>query len=207
MLSPTWSSLIGKTDYEGIIQVENGVKLTDGTIIDKSAITAYIGGLTAGGDVATSNTYVKYDGAAEPYPAKTHEEIIESIKAGNIVFNEDCKIETDINSLVTFENGKISSMAKNRTIRVLDSICNDIKDTFNNKYIGKVSNDEDGRNLLKADIISYMQNLEELGAIEEFDTGTDITVVQGENKDVIVATIAVKTIDSMEKLYMTINLV
>ena len=196
-----------KTDYEGIIQVENGVKLTDGTIIDKSAITAYIGGLTAGGDVATSNTYVKYDGAAEPYPAKTHEEIIESIKAGNIVFNEDCKIETDINSLVTFENGKISSMAKNRTIRVLDSICNDIKDTFNNKYIGKVSNDEDGRNLLKADIISYMQNLEELGAIEEFDTGTDITVVQGENKDVIVATIAVKTIDSMEKLYMTINLV
>ena len=196
-----------KTDYEGIIQVENGVKLTDGTVIDKSAITAYIGGLTAGGDVATSNTYVKYDGAAEPYPAKTHEEIIESIKAGNIVFNEDCKIETDINSLVTFENGKISSMAKNRTIRVLDSICNDIKDTFNNKYIGKVSNDEDGRNLLKADIISYMQNLEELGAIEEFDTGTDITVVQGENKDVIVATIAVKTIDSMEKLYMTINLV
>lgn len=195
------------TDYEGIIQVENGVRLTDGTIIDKSAITAYLGGLTAGGDVATSNTYVKYDGAAEPYPAKTHEEIIESIKAGNIVFNEECKIETDINSLVSFVNGKISSMSKNRTVRVLDSICNDIKDTFNNKYIGKVNNDEDGRNLLKADIISYMQNLEEQGAIEEFDTAADITVVQGDNKDVIVATVAVKTIDSMEKLYMTINLV
>lgn len=196
-----------KTDYEGIIQVENGVKLIDGTIVDKSAITAYVGGLTAGGDVATSNTYVQYAGASEPYPAKTHEEIIESIKAGNIVFNEKCKIEADINSLVTFENGKISAMAKNRTIRVLDSICNDIKDTFNDKYIGKVSNDEDGRNLLKADIISYMQNLEEQGAIEAFDTATDITVVQGDNKDVIVVTVTVKTIDSMEKLYMTINLV
>ena len=194
------------TDYEGIIQVENGVKLTDGTIIDKSTATAYIGGLTAGGDVATSNTYVQYDGAAEPYPRKTHEEIIESIKSGNIVFNEDCKIETDINSLVTFENGKISSMAKNRTIRVLDSICNDIKDTFNTKYIGKVSNDEDGRNLLKADIISYMQNLESQGAIETFDTQNDITVLQGDNKDVIVVNVAVQTIDSMEKLYMTINL-
>lgn len=194
------------TDYEGIIQVENGVKLADGTIMDKSAITAYIGGLTAGGDVATSNTYVQYDGATEPYPRKTHEEIIESIKAGNIVFNEDCKIETDINSLVTFENGRISSMAKNRTIRVLDAICNDIKDTFNTKYIGKVSNDEDGRNLLKADIISYMQNLESQGAIETFDTQNDITVVQGDSKDVIVVEVAVQTIDSMEKLYMTINL-
>ena len=156
--------------------------------------------------MATSNTYVQYDGVAEPYPRKTHEEIIESIKAGNIVFNEDCKIETDINSLVTFENGKISSMAKNRTIRVLDSICNDIKDTFNTKYIGKVSNDEDGRNLLKADIISYMQNLESQGAIETFDTQNDITVLQGDNKDVIVVNVAVQTIDSMEKLYMTINL-
>ena len=97
-------------------------------------------------------------------------------------------------------------MAKNRTIRVLDSICNDIKDTFNTKYIGKVSNDEDGRNLLKADIISYMQNLESQGAIETFDTQNDITVLQGDNKDVIVVNVAVQTIDSMEKLYMTINL-
>lgn len=196
-----------KTDYEGIIQVENGVKLTDGTIIDKAAITAYIGGLTAGANVAKSNTYVEYEGAAEPYPAKTHEEIIESIKAGNIVFNENCKIETDVNSLITFENGKTSAMAKNRTIRVLDSICNDIKDTFNNKYIGKVNNNEDGRNLLKADILSYMQNLQALGAIEEFDAGTDITVSAGDKKDIIIVDVAVQTIDSMEKLYMTINLV
>ncbi len=195
-----------KTDYEGIIQVENGVKLIDGTIIDKSAITAYIGGLTAGGDVATSNTYKQYDGAKEAYPRKTHEEIIESIKAGNIVFNEECKIETDINSLTTFENGKISSMAKNRTIRTLDSICNDIKDTFHKKYIGKINNDEDGRNLLKADIISYMQNLQSQGAIEEFDTANDISVLQGDIKDAITVNVSVKTIDSMEKLYMTINL-
>lgn len=195
-----------KTDYEGIIQVENGVKLTDGTIIDKAAITAYIGGLTAGADVAESNTYVEYEGAAEPYPAKTHEEIIESIKAGNIVFNENCKIETDVNSLITFENGKTSAMAKNRTIRVLDSICNDIKDTFNNKYIGKVNDNEDGRNLLKADILSYMQNLQSQGAIEEFDATNDISVLQGDNKDAIVVIVFVKTIDSMEKMYMTINL-
>ncbi len=195
-------------DYEGIIQVENGVKLLDETIIDKATITAYIGGLTAGADVATSNTYVQYEGAAEAYPQKTHEEIIACIESGKIVFNEDCKIETDINSLVTYGDGKISSMSKNRTIRVLDSICNDIKDVFHSKYIGKVNNDDDGRNLLKADIISYMQNLESLGAIEEFDVANDISVVADENnKDVIIVDVATKTIDSMEKLYMTINLI
>lgn len=196
-----------RLDYEGMIQVINGVKLTDGTIIDKTKITAYVGGLTAGGDVATSNTYTKYEGASEPYPRKTHDEIVEAIKNGNIVFNEDCKIETDINSLVTFENGKISAMAKNRTIRVLDSICNDIKDVFNNKFIGKISNNDDGRNLLKADILSYMQNLENVGAIEDFNSNTDVTVDLGEDKDTIIASVAVKTTDSMEKLYMTINLV
>lgn len=196
-----------KIDYEGIIQVENGVKLADETTIDKATITAFVGGLTAGADVASSNTYVQYEGAAEPYPRKTHEEIIESIKAGNIVFNEDCKIETDINSLITFENGKISSMAKNRTIRVLDSICNDTKDVFASKYIGKINNDADGRNLLKADILSYMQNLQSMGAIEEFDATNDITVEAGTDKDEIIVTIFVKTVDSMEKLYMTINLV
>ena len=51
-----------------------------------------------------------------------------------------------------------------------------------------------------------MQNLESQGAIETFDTQNDITVVQGDNKDVIVVEVAVQTIDSMEKLYMTINL-
>lgn len=195
------------TDYEGIIQVENGVKLVDGTTIDKYDITAFVGGLTAGKSVSESNTYVKYDGASEPYPRKTHEEIEASIEAGNIVFNEDCKIETDINSLITFTNGKISSMSKNRTIRVLDAICNDIKETFTSKYIGKINNDENGRNLLKSDIISYMRNLESQGAINEFDSSTDIEVIQGERKDDIIANIAVETIDSMEKLYMTINLV
>lgn len=195
------------TDYEGIIQVENGVKLADGTIIDKADITAYIGGITAGADVSTSNTYVQYDGATEAYPQKTHEEIIESIKAGNIVFNEECKIETDINSLVTYPEGKMTAMSKNKTIRILDSICTDIKDVFHKKYIGKVSNDANGRNLLKADILSYMQNLEELNAIEDFDATNDIEVVAGNNKDVVVVTVAVKTIDAIEKLYVTINLV
>lgn len=193
-------------DYEGIIPIDNGVKLADGTILSKEVMTAYVGGLTAGADVAKSNTYVKYDEGVAPEPARTHEEIIEIVKSGKIVFNEECKIETDINSLVTFENGKISAMSKNRTIRVLDSICNDTKELFASKYIGKVNNDEDGRNLLKADIISYMQNLQIAGAIEDFDATNDITVIAGENKDDVIIDIAVKTVDSMEKLYMTINL-
>ncbi len=195
------------TDYEGIILVDNGVKLTDGTIISNKDIVPFVGGLTAGADVNESNTYVKYDGASEPYPTRSHEEIVDIIKAGRILFNEDCKVETDINSLVSFRNGKIKAMSKNRTIRVLDAICNDIKDLFSNNYIGKVNNDEYGRNLFKSEVISYMNNLQLMHAIQNFDSNTDVTVEAGNEKDEVIAAVAVQTTDSQEKLYMTINLV
>lgn len=113
-------------------------------------------------------------------------------------------VEKDQNSLHTFTPNKGYLFSKNRPIRVLDQIGNDVKSLFNTSYLGKLSNNENGRNLFKADIAAYMLELERLGAIQNFNID-DILITQGTEADSILVQLAVQPVDSMEKLYMTVN--
>lgn len=51
---------------------------------------------------------------------------------------------------------------KNRVMRTLDAINNEITKIGNDYFIGKISNNEDGRNLLKNEIIKCLQRYERL---------------------------------------------
>ena len=113
-------------------------------------------------------------------------------------------IEQDINTLTSFDSDKSQTFSKNRVIRTLDAIATDIKAIFVNSYLGKVDNSTDGRGLFKATLIDYVNSLQQIGAIEAFDSQEDIEVKQGENNDELVVTLMVKPVDSMEKLYMTV---
>ena len=46
-----------------------------------------------------------------------------------------------------------------------------------------------------------------MGAITEFNSATDIEVLAGNEIDSVVVNLAVKPVDSMEKLYMTVKIV
>jgi hypothetical protein len=50
-----------------------------------------------------------------------------------------------------------------------------------------------------------MDELQKLGAITEFDGVADVTVLPGEEIDSVVVDLLVQPVDSMEKLYMTVN--
>ena len=50
-----------------------------------------------------------------------------------------------------------------------------------------------------------MNTLQGIGAIQNFDSTTDITVYAGNAIDAVVVDLAVQPVDSMEKLYMTVN--
>ena len=76
---------------------------------------------------------------------------------------------------------------------------------FNRSYLGKVSNNEEGRAVFKGDIASYLDTLQKIGAIQNFDASTDIEIWQGDDIDAIVVGLWIQPVDSMEKLYMTIN--
>ena len=111
----------------------------------------------------------------------------------------------DINSLttVTVEKGKM--FTKNRVIRTLDNIANDITSIFESNYVGKVSNNEDGRSILKAALVDYFNSLQNMGAVQNFETD-DVTVTAGTDSDAVIVTAAIQPVDSVEKIYITVNL-
>lgn len=199
-------------DHEGIISVAQGY-LTNSETVSPTTFVAYVAGLTAGANVNESNTYHVIEGAVSiVYPVGVtpygEEEIIAALKAGKFVLStrQDgaVVVEQDINTLHTFTNDKGYPFSKNRVIRVLDEVANKVSGIFENGYIGKVTNDEDGRNVFKSELIQYFQELASVGAIKEFDGTADIDVQHGNAIDAIVVNVAIQPMDSMEKLYMTV---
>ena len=197
-----------QADCEGIISVKNGVVLEDGTEISAVQATAYVAGMTAGAQVNESNTYGSYDGAAEVSARYTDSEITAALKAGEWVFvprNGGVVVEQDINTFTSFtaEKGKIFS--KNRPLRVMDGLAADIKALFEGQYLGKTGNSADGRSLFKAEILSYLQQLEDIGAIDGLDP-EDVEVLPGSDADAVAVKLLLRPVDSMEKLYMTVEI-
>ncbi|MNT83127.1 Phage tail sheath protein [compost metagenome] len=90
-------------------------------------------------------------------------------------------------------------------IRVLDGLANDLKRTFEKFYLGKVDNNADGRNLLRSEAISYFTTLQNLGAIQNFDSQTDLFIVAGSESDSVYAEVHIQPVDSVEKFYMKVQ--
>ncbi|MNW64122.1 Phage tail sheath protein [compost metagenome] len=90
---------------------------------------------------------------------------------------------------------------------MLDGIANDLKSIFETYYIGKVANNEDGRALFWSQCATYMNDLQNIGAIEDFKAQSDVVVAAGTDSDSIVLDVAVKPVDSVEKVYMKVKVV
>ena len=86
-----------------------------------------------------------------------------------------------------------------------DSFLLNITSIFESNYVGKVNNNEDGRALLKGALADYFATLQNMGAIQNFDTD-DVTVAAGTDSDAVVITAAIQPVDSVEKIYITVNL-
>lgn len=194
-------------DYEGIISVKNGVVLADGTELTPAQCTAWVAGATAGANVNESLTYQSYDDAVDVKPRLTNSETISALRNGEFLFTADngrAVVEQDINTFTSYTPNKAQPFSKNRVIRVLDTINNDFVRIFSLYYIGKVDNNEDGRNLFKGECISYLETLQDIAAIQNFDSQNDITVTQGNQIDSVYCRIYIQPVDSIEKFYFDI---
>lgn len=196
-------------DSEGIINVVQGIMLSDGTSLTAAQVTAWVAGATAGASITTSNTGMKYVGAVDVVDRMTKSEMESAVGDGEFIFKVDSAqnvtVVYDINSLtsVTAEKGKM--FTKNRVIRTIDNIANDITSIFESNYVGKVNNNEDGRALLKGALADYFATLQNMSAIQNFDTD-DVIVAAGTDSDAVVITAAIQPVDSVEKIYITVNL-
>lgn len=195
-------------DDEAVSVVGNGVMLEDGTILENSTICAWFAGKSASVALNKSLTYVPYEGAMTAYPSLSQENIIKALQAGRIIFtnrrNGNTVIEQDINSLKTFTAEKSPQFRKNRELRALDTISNHVEDLFEDNFIGSVTNNADGRTLLKSSVTAYFKQLVTDGIIGDFDQA-DLSVVKGNADDTVVMTYSITPVDSMEKLYNTIT--
>jgi hypothetical protein len=195
-------------DYEGVISVKNGVVLDDGTTLTAAQAVAWVAGATAGAAANESLTYDAYDGAVDAAPKYTNSQIAAALQAGEFLFTSDSGraiVEQDINTLHTFTPEKGKPFAKNRVLRVLDGLASDYMRVFSQSYIGKVGNNADGRNLFKGEIINLIAQYENLGAIQNFDSQTDLEVLPGTDSDAVVVNQWVQPVDSIEKIYMTVT--
>jgi hypothetical protein len=194
-------------DSERVINVNNGVKLADGTSLTAAQATWWVAGAEAGAQYNQSLTYALYPEAIEANPKKTNDQVEAAILAGDVVFTDDfgeVKICTDINTFTSFSTDKGSEFSKNRVMRTVDQICNDVYEHFSKYFIGKLDNNDTGRNLMKGWIVKYLNEMQANNGIQNFD-GEDVTVVQGNTLDSVLVNIAIMPVDSVEKIYATIT--
>ena len=190
-------------DHEGVISVKNE------TEEGKTNLVYWVGGKEASANVNESLTNASYDGELNIKTKYTKSEFEKAIENGEIVFYDDgenVRVLRDINTFTNFSSEKNSSFSSNRIMRVLDAIGNDVARIFSEYYLGKQSNNKNGRNLFKTELISYHEQLMAIGAIEDF-TADDVTVSQGTEKTDVVVYLSVMPVDSMEKLYMKVEIV
>jgi hypothetical protein len=191
-----------------MISVNQGFKTATETV-DTAMFPLWVASMTAGAQVNQSLTAAVVENAVEIINPVMEDEIEDALNAGRfiITYRQDGAVcvEKDINTLHTFTADKNYAFSKNRVIRCLDEIGNSVALVFNRNYAGKVDNNSTGRNQYKTEIISLMDTLTSLGAIQNFEGAGDITVLPGEAIDAVVVDVTVQPVDSMEKLYMTVN--
>ena len=192
-----------KPDHEGIINVVSTVSESSSP---EYALVAWTAGAEAGCAINESCTNMIYDGEYTVVVDKTQTELESCITNGQLAFHlvyGEVRLLEDINSLTTTTDDKGEDFKYNQTIRVIDQIANDIAKIFNTKYLGKIPNNESGRVSLWADIVNHDRQLEEVQAIEDFDSSL-LTVEQGNNKKSVVVNDSIKVTNSMAQLYMTV---
>ena len=194
---------------EAIINVTQGVKLADGIDLTHAQTTAWVAGITAGARINQSNTGRKYVGAVDVVPRLTKSDMEAAVQNGKFIFKVDSAQNVtavyDINSLTRITPEKGKQFTKNRVIRTIDGINNDIVTIFESNYVGKVDNNADGRSLLRATLIEYFNELQRLNAIQNFQP-EDVTVSPGADSDAVVIDCYIQPVDSVEKIYITVNL-
>lgn len=195
-----------QANYEGIISVENGVVLSDGTVIEKTNAVYWVAAASAAAGSTGDLTYQAYPDAVECYPILLHSEIVQGLKAGKFMFTRNdgaIRVEEDINTLTDLSLEKDESYTDNRVVRTFDDFMSSAsKVLLPNKY----PNDEDGLDLVKLDLVNLLLAMEKAGSLKNVDIENDITIdkVQSTGKS-LYATAAIQPVRTYKKYYITVN--
>ncbi|MGG1863607.1 phage tail sheath family protein [Bacillus safensis] len=203
-------------DHEGIINVTSGVVLADGTEITPAKATAWVAGASAGANFNQSLTFVEYEGAVDTLERLDNDQVEYRLSQGEFLFTFDARdrtvsVEKDINSLTSYTTEKNKTFGKNKIIRVLDAINNDLTRELKNLIKLRKANgndipaSDDGLQLVKTLITQYLTQLQDGSGITGFDSETDITIALNEDRDGFLIDLAVQPVDAAEKFYFNVE--
>lgn len=195
-------------DSRFVINSKVGVVLEDGSTLTPQETVWWLAGAEAGAQYYQSLSCAAYPGAVDVSPRLTGSQIEADILAGNVVLSEEfgkVRVETDINTLTTFTPDIGEVFKKNRTMRCCNNLANDIYREFSQNYLGKVNNNDEGRALFKAAILSYLLTMYGKGALRQRPVGEDVEVLPGDAIDSIVINLGLYLADAVEKIYMTVT--
>ena len=212
----TYSSDSDVGNFEGLVKIDEAqypalARYPNGTEHSLTAgeVAHWAAGLYAGTSINRGNTYAVVPHVVELEKAYSDEETIARLNKGFflLTYRRDgaVVVEQDINSLHIFSSMRTRAYSKNRTMRTLVYIQEYIADLFETGYIGKVNANEHGRSALSGDIVAFMMRLSDEGAIRNFNISEDISIRMGAEPDTIIVDLFVQPMDSLEKLYLTIN--
>ncbi|MFP7452708.1 phage tail sheath family protein [Bacillus altitudinis] len=205
-----------EANHEGIINVTSGVLLEDGTEITPAKATAWVAGASAGANFNQSLTFVEYEGAVDTLERLDNDQVEYRLSQGEFLFTFDARdrtvsVEKDINSLTTYTTEKNKTFGKNKIIRVLDAINNDLTRELKDLIKLRKANgndipaSDDGLQLVKTLITQYLTQLQDGSGITGFDSETDITIALNEDRDGFLIDLAVQPVDAAEKFYFNVE--
>ena len=190
-----------------VISINNGVTLADGSTLTANQCVWWLSGAEAGATYYQSLTYAQYPTAVAANPKLTDEQTAAAIAAGQIAFTDDfnvVKVCTDINTKTTVSTAEGAEFKKNRVMRVIMQFCNDTYEHFTLYFVGKVDNNADGRALLRAWIIGYLNEMMANNGIQNF-TADDVEVLPGNEIDTVIINVAIQPVDAVEKIYVSVT--
>ena len=150
-----------KGDHEGIINLttENIVSTITGVKHTAAEYCARIAGVLAGLSLARSSTYYVLNDISE---AETPDNPDERINDGELIIIFDgkkFKIGRGVNSLVSFTTEKTEDVRFIKIVEGMDLYMDDIRETYEESYVGKIINDYDGKQMFVAAIGAYHKGL------------------------------------------------
>ena len=154
-----------------------------------------------------SLTYAQYPGAISANPKLTDDEAASAVAAGQIAFIDTfgvVKVCSDINTKTTVTPTEGAEFKKNRVMRVIMQLCNDVYEHFSNYFIGKVDNNDPGRNLLRGWIVGYCNEMMANNGIQNF-TADDVEVLPGAEIDAVLININIQPVDAVEKIFINVT--
>lgn len=169
-------------DHEGIINfTTQGIKVGDKSYTT-AEYCARLAGIFAGLPLTRSATYYVVDEVTE---IQQHDDPDADIDAGQLILINDgakIKIGRGVNSLVTVTKPKTNDLKKIKIIEAVDMTKEDIYTTFEDHYVGQVSNNYDNKIIFFSGINSYFSRLQREEIMDDkYPCYTEINIKAHEN--------------------------